>query len=122
MPYIERITSEAITTICRDSRTVPGFIFAGIRIRIRWTFVTMSWHQKNICQCSIPGVHQRKRSHSYERHQVDHINRYTRSMNYKKRFIRNDFETSLNSVKIKKQKLVFLNELTLKYPFIHGNV
>ena len=26
-------------------------------------------------------------------------------MNYKKRFIRNDFETSLNSVKIKKQKL-----------------
>ena len=78
----------------------------------------MSWHQKNVCQCSIPGVHQRKRSYSHELHQVDHINRYTRSMSYKKRFIRNDFETSLNSVKIKKQKLYIREILRNGFPRI----
>ena len=39
-------------------------------------------------------------------------------MSYKKRFIRNDFETSLNSVKIKKQKLYIREILRNGFPRI----
>ena len=45
-------------------------------------------------------------------------------MSYKKRFIRNNFETSLNSVKIKKQKLysteIFRNGF-LRITSLQGN-
>ena len=45
-------------------------------------------------------------------------------MSYKKRFIRNDFETSLNSVKIKKQKL-YIREILrngfLRITSLQGN-
>ena len=39
-------------------------------------------------------------------------------MSYKKRFIRNDFETSLKSVKIKKQKLYIRDILRNGFPRI----
>ena len=39
-------------------------------------------------------------------------------MSYKKRFVRNDFETSLNSVKIKKQKLYIREILRNRFPRI----
>ena len=45
-------------------------------------------------------------------------------MSYKKRFIRNDFETSLNSVKIKKQKLYsteILRNRFLRITSLQGN-
>ena len=49
---------------------------------------------------------------------------HTPGMSYKKRFIRNDFETSLNSVKIKKQKLysteIFRNGF-LRITSLQGN-
>ena len=46
------------------------------------------------------------------------LNTYTLGMSYKKRFIRNDFETSLNSVKIKKQKLYIREILRNGFPRI----
>ena len=50
---------------------------------------------------------------------------HTPGMSYKKRFIRNDFETSLNFVKIKKQKLYsreILRNGFLRITSLQGNL
>ena len=55
---------------------------------------------------------------------INPISPITPGMSYKKRFIRNDFETSLNSVKIKKQKLYSMEILRngfLRITSLQGN-